>query len=627
MKRLRRTIRLALVACLALATSAVAVERSDVPPKYRWDLTAIFPSDQAWSTAGVTLKRRIASFAKFQGRLGASSDSFATALTEYMNLQRELDRVYAYASMRADEDARQSKTLEMRTIAEQQIVEYGTATAFVRPEILALGADRVRGYVAREARLKDFKPWIDDVLRYAPHTLTAAEEKIAARAAIMANGGETVRGVLIDAELPYPEVTLSDGERVRLDAQGYTKYRAATNRTDRDTVFRAFWTAHQAYKGTLGAALNAELQGHVFERDVHHYESCLEAALFGDNLPTKVYTQLLADVRTNLPTLHRYLRLRKRMMGVDTLRYEDLYAPIVKSVDLTYTPEQAVEVTVAAVAPLGKDYVATLKKATEERWMDWMPTTGKTSGAYSTGVYGIHPYQLQNFTGLYEEVGTFAHESGHTMHTFYSDKTQPYVTHDYATFVAEVASTLNENLLFHHMLDRTKDKATRLFLLGSYLDNLRGTLFRQTMFAEFELKIHEMAEKGEPLTGDNLSALYLKLLREYYGQSAGVCKVKDLYGIEWAYIDHFFYNFYVFQYATSIVASTALANGIHQDVKAGGASMPHRDAYLRLLSAGSSKYPIDLLKDAGVDMTTSAPFKAAMKEMNTVMDEMDRLLK
>jgi oligoendopeptidase F len=295
-------------------------------------------------------------------------------------------------------------------------------------------------------------------------------------------------------------------------------------------------------------------------------------------------------------------------------------------VDLKYTPEEAMALTLGAVEPLGRAYVDTLRHGFENRWTDWMPNTGKASGAYSTGAYGVHPYQLQNFTGLYEEVSTLAHESGHSMHTFLSDRHQPYVNHNYATFVAEVASTLNENLLLHYMLDRTQDRATRLFLLGSYLDNLRGTLFRQTMFAEFELKIHEMAEHGEPLTGEKLTRLYLGIVRDYYGHAKGVCSVKPLYGTEWAYIDHFFYNFYVYQYATSIVAATAIANDIRAEAAKSG-STAKRDRYLKMLSSGSSKYPIDLLKDTGVDMTTSAPFKASMKEMNAVMDEIEKLLR
>jgi oligoendopeptidase F len=314
-------------------------------------------------------------------------------------------------------------------------------------------------------------------------------------------------------------------------------------------------------------------------------------------------------------------------MGVDTLRYEDLYAPIVKEVELKYTPEQAMDIVLGAVAPLGSEYVETLKKGMTGGWIDWMPTTGKASGAYSTGAYGVHPYQLQNFTGQYDEVGTLAHESGHSMHTWYSYGHQPYVNSNYATFVAEVASTLNENFLFHYMVDRTTDRNTRLFLLGTYLEGLRTTMFRQVLFAEFELRIHEMGERGEPLTGESLDKLYLQLVRQYYGHSRGVCKVNPLYGVEWAYIPHFYYNFYVYQYATSILASNSLANAIRQEAASKPPRAPRRDAYLGLLKAGGSNYPIDELKDAGVDMTTSAPFRAAMREMNSVMDQMERILR
>jgi oligoendopeptidase F len=321
-------------------------------------------------------------------------------------------------------------------------------------------------------------------------------------------------------------------------------------------------------------------------------------------------------------------------MGVDQLRYEDLYASIIKDVDLQYTPEQAMDLTLKACAPLGKTYVDDLKKGYDTRWVDFMPSKGKKSGAYSNGAaYDVHPYQLLNFMGGYDDVSTLAHESGHSMHSFLSNTHQPYITADYPIFVAEVASTCNENLLLHYMLDKeTKDDATRLFLLGSYLDGLRQTLFRQTLFAEFELKIHERAEAGDSLTGDNLTKLYLSLLKEYYGDAQGVCKVDDLYGVEWAYIPHFYYNFYVYQYATSLVASTSIANMIREEAsaqKASGKQQPStkaRDAYITMLSSGSSKYPIDLLKAAGVDMTTSAPFTAAMKEMNTVMDQIEAIL-
>jgi oligoendopeptidase F len=312
------------------------------------------------------------------------------------------------------------------------------------------------------------------------------------------------------------------------------------------------------------------------------------------------------------------------MMGVETLRYQDLYVPLVESVDLKFGPDEARAITLEAFAPLGKEYVEGLRKGYESRWTDYLPSTGKKSGAYSTGVYGVHPYQLLNFNGNYESLSTLAHESGHSMHTALSYGSQPYPTAEYPTFVAEVASTLNEALLFDHMLARAKDDPTRLALLGNYLDRLRLTVFRQTQFADFELAFHERAERGEPLTGENLGELYLKLLRDYYGHEKGVVRVDDLMGTEWAFIPHFYYDFYVYQYATSSVASTALAKAIRDEARTG--STARRDAYLRMLKAGGSRFPIDLLKEAGVDMTTSAPFDAAIAEMNGIMDQMEKIL-
>lgn len=625
---LKRLCLLPVAICLwcLFAPASEALQRAEVPEKYKWDLSALYASEAAWTRASQDLARRIPTMSRFRGHLGGSADSLHAALTTMMHLERDLSRLSTYASQLYDQDTRVSRHLAMRESAEQLGVQYRSAVAWVRPEILSIGAEKIHRLLASDPRLGSYRPYLENLLRYAAHTLGAAEEKVAAQAGRMENAGIAVRDLFNNAELPWPTVKLSTGEQVRLDDAAYTEYRQSPQRVDRDTVFRAFWRAHRDFQGTFGTTLHAQVQTHLFDRDVHKFPSSLEAALFSDNIPTRVYRQLLDDVHANLPTLHRYLRLRQRMMGLKQLRYEDLYAPIVQSVDLHYTPEQAMSMVLEAVAPLGPAYVDTLRHGFASRWIDWMPSAGKASGAYSTGAYRVHPYQLQNFTGLYDEVSTLAHESGHSMHTFLSDTHQPFVTHNYATFVAEVASTLNENLLFHSMLDKTSDKPTRLYLLGSHLDNLRGTLFRQVLFAEFELRIHELAEKGETLTGESMSKLYLELARRYFGHARGICLVDSLYGVEWSYVPHFFYDFYVYQYATSIVAATAIANGIREEA-AQGHGTARRDAYLRMLASGSSRYPIDLLKQTGVDMTTSAPFRAAIREMNGVMDEMEKLLR
>jgi len=622
-----RLLSFALASSLALAAlPAFAVERSQVGGQYKWDLTALYPSESAWEAARAAIDKRIPGMERFRGHLASSADSLYRGLTYMMDLDRDVSRLFTYASQLNDEDQRIARHGAMKQTAEQLGVKFGAAASFVDPELLAAGAKRIRGFIDSDARLKPYRQYLENVLRAAPHTLSAPEEAIVAKAGMMSNQGQNIRDILKNAEMPYPTIQLSNGKSVRLDDAAYTEYRALPNRADRDSVFNAFWSAHHDYQGTIGAALNAQVQAHVFNKDVRKYQSCLEASTFGDNIPTRVYQQLISDVHTNLPTLHRYLKLRQRMMGLKQLKYSDIYAPIVKEVDLHYSQQQAMDLVLGAVAPLGKAYVDTLRHGYTQGWVDWMPNTGKASGAYSTGAYGVHPYQLMNFTGLYEEVSTLAHESGHSMHTYLADTHQPYVSHNYSTFVAEVASTLNENLLLHYMLDHTQDKATRLFLLGSYLDGLRGTLFRQTQFAEFELKIHELAEKGETLTGERMSQIYLDLVRQYYGHAKGVCQVDPVIAYEWAYIPHFFYNFYVYQYATSVVASTAIANAIREEAHGDPPVTRRRDAYLAMLSSGSSRYPIDLLKGAGVDMTTPAPFQAAIKEMNAVMDQMDKLL-
>jgi oligoendopeptidase F len=337
-----------------------------------------------------------------------------------------------------------------------------------------------------------------------------------------------------------------------------------------------------------------------------------------------IYRQLVKDVNANLPTLHRYLKLRQRMLGLKDLGYEDLYAPLVNEVDRHYSVEDAVTMTLAAVAPLGTEYGKKLAHGLKAGWTDFLPSTGKRSGAYSTGVYGVHPYQLLNFNGQWDDVSTLAHESGHSMHTLLAGESQPFATSGYAIFVAEIASTLNENLLLHRALTEAHNDQERLALLGQRLESLRTTLFRQTMFAEFELAIHERAEKGEALTGEALSVAYLELVRRYYGHDKGICAVPELYGDEWSFVPHFYYDYYVYQYATSLIASTALTKAILDDETRGGGAA--RDRYLGLLSAGGSDFPGNLLAKAGVDLTTSAPFLAAMQEMNAVMTQIESIL-
>jgi oligoendopeptidase F len=613
------------LAAAALVGVAAAQERAAVPDRYKWDLTRIYATDAGWDASRRKLATDIAKLA------AAKSKRFATPaeLYETLALRDRVDesaaRVSAYANLRHDLDTREGRGQQMREQAREARVAAMAAAAWIRPAILALGADDVRAFIARDARLVPYRQPLEDALRYAGHTLDANGETLLAQAELLANTGETVFSVLTNAELPWSMVTLADGQTVRLDTSAYEKLRESPNRVDRIAVFKAFWTTYGQYAGTLGATLNGQIQAHAFRKTARNFGSSLEASLFEDNIPVGVYTQLVADVHRHLPTLHRYLRLRARLLGLADLRYEDLYTPIVPTYARTFTPDEAATLVVRAVAPLGREYASALEAGLAARWTDWYPAPGKRSGAYSAMVYGLHPFQLQNFTGKYAEVSTLAHESGHSMHSYLAARAQPYATWRYPTFIAEVASTLNEDLLVHAMLADAQSDDERLVLLGSELETLRQTLFRQVLFAEFELRIHERVEKGEPLTGENLKELYLGLLRTYYGHDAGVCTIDALYANEWMYVPHFYYDFYVFQYATSVVAAMALAEGIRDEAHAGGTS-PRRDRYLAMLRAGASKYAYDMLRDAGVDLATPAPVDAAMRAMNAIMDRIEAIV-
>jgi oligoendopeptidase F len=610
-----------LFAASTLPSVAQERDRSRVPDEYKWDLTAIYPSDEAWQAEKEKLASQLPELKKFQGTLASSASRLADALETQSRLDKELARLYVYASMSSDQDTRVSIYQGMEQEMIQLNSRLGTEEAFIQPEILKIDTATIDRFLAQEPRLHVYRHYLEDIERQRAHTLSNAEEKLLAGSSVMASGPSSVYGIFTDADFPYPSVTLSDGKTVKLDKAAFSLYRASPNREDRQKVMEAFFTALSKYRGTFGSMMNSNVQGSVFYARARNYETSLQASLDGPNIPSSVYSRLVEGVNRNLPTFQRYLKLRKRMMGLSELHYYDLYAPLVSSVDTKYSVADSERNILAALSPLGPEYATGAKRAFTERWIDMYPSEGKSSGAYSNGAaYDVHPYMLLNYNGKYDDMSTLAHELGHTMHSYFSNKTQPYPLSSYPIFVAEVASTFNEALLNDFMLKQTKDDATRLSLLGNYLEGIKGTVFRQTQFAEFELRMHEMAEKGQPLTGDALSKLYSEIVKEYYGHDQGVCIVDDYVANEWAFIPHFYSNYYVFQYATSFTASSALS----EKVLAGEPGATER--YIKFISSGQSKYPIDLLKDAGVDMTTDEPLELTIKKMNRVMDEMEKLL-
>ena len=611
---------LALIA-LTITAGAQSRDRSQTPDKYKWNLAEIYPTDAAWRAAKDKLSADLPKLRQFQGMLASSGGTLADGLELQAGYAKELSRLYSYASLLADQDTRDSAHEGMRQAMNQLAAAFGAESSFIEPELLKSGEEKTRTLVAAEPRLKIYRFYLSDVFRRASHTLTDAEEKLLADAGPLAGNPGSLFNILSNADFPYPTVTLSSGKSVKLDQAAYGELRALPNRADREKVMLAFFGSLASFGRTFGTSMSGEVLKVQFYAKARKYPAALESQLDGPNIPVSVYTRLVDGVNKNLPAFHRYLKLRARMMKVDTLHYYDLYAPLVSSVDLKYTPGEAQKLVLAAVAPLGTDYQATIGRAFDSRWIDLFPNEGKVSGAYSNGgAYDVHPYMLINYNGQYADVSTLAHELGHTMQSYYSNKTQPDPLAGYPTFVAEVASTFNESLLIDYMLGQIKDDDTRLSLLGNYLENIKGTVFRQTQFAEFELRMHEMAKKGEPITGDALSKLYLEIAKKYYGHDQGVCVVDPYIAHEWSYIPHFYRDFYVFQYATSFTASSALA----EKVKAGDPEATKR--YLAFLSAGGSKYPVDLLKDAGVDMTTDEPLDLTIKLMNRIMDEMEKTL-
>ena len=596
-------------------------ERSEIPDQYTWNLTDLFASEADWQEAKILAIGKFDGILEFKGQIAKSPQALLKALEFNSRLQQELTKLFSYAGKKSDQDTRNSEYLAMRQEAAQFFTDYASKASFLEPEILMMSEKKIRKFIGKEPQLKVYEHYLNDLIRSKKHMLSAKEERIIAEAGLVTDNPYTIYSIFSNADMPYPEVTLSGGSTVVLDKAGFGKYRASSNRADRKIVFEAFFNKVGDFRRSFGTQLSAQVKSNLFYTRARGYDGCLQRALDANAIPVEVYHSLIRSVNDNLDSFHRYLKIKQRMLGVETLEYYDLYAPTVGNIETEYDYEAARKLILEAFKPLGAEYVATVEQSFKDRWIDVYPTPGKRSGAYSSGsVYDIHPYILLNYNGLYDDVSTLAHEMGHTMHSFYSNKTQPMPKADYPIFVAEVASTFNEHLLFQYMLKTVEDDDLRMALLMEFLDGVKGTLFRQTQFAEFELRMHEMAERGEQLTGDLLTETYKDIVRRYYGHDQGICHVDDFINYEWAYIPHFYYNFYVYQYSTSYTASTALAERVLNNEP--GAL----EKYIAFISDGNSNYPIELLKAAGVDMTTAEPFKKTMESMNWAMDEIEKIL-
>ena len=591
-------------------------ERSEINEKDKWAIHDIYATDELWEEDLKKARGLLPRITAFAGKLGESAEG----LLDFLKLQEEVavlaDALGNYALRRSDEDARVSKYQAMVGNVMSAYVELDAASSFATPEIMAIPDETMERFYAECPALTQYRRYLDDIRRRRAHVLSPAEEKLLASAGEMANAPDTIYGMFNDADVTFPDAIDGEGNRHPLSQGTYISYMESPDRALRKSAFENLYHTYGAYKNTLSAVLSAQVKQLQFFAQARKYGSSLEASLDETNVPVSVYTNLIEAVHRNMDKMHRYVKLRKKLLGVEELHMYDLYTPLVAGLDQKVGIDEAKQNVYEALAPLGEDYRRVLKSGFDNRWIDVYENAGKRSGAYSAGAK-VHPFVLLNFTGTLDSQFTLAHEMGHAMHSYLSNKTQAPLDAEYVIFVAEVASTCNEALFMEHQLSKTTDKKERAYLINYFMEQFRTTLYRQTMFAEFEMNVGRMAQDGVALTPDVLNAEYRRLNQHYYGDDI---VVDDEIDMEWMRIPHFYYNYYVFQYATGYAAAIALSRRI---LREGEGAVKD---YIGFLSGGCSKSPIDLLKGAGVDMSTTQPVEEALALFGELIDEMDSLM-
>ncbi len=585
-----------------------------------WNLDDLYLDIESWDRSRSQISLKFAKIKDCEGKLGESSKSLSICLDLINDTYKDLLKNYTYSFLAKDTDLGNSSFRERSSLSQALFVKFGEATSFLNPEIVTIGKTKLNQYITNDLGLKNHDFYIQNTLRQSKFILSPKEEAIIATLRDTMSTPSSAYEVLTNAEIPWPEVTLSDGKSVRLDPSGYSTYRRSLVRDDRMLVFDKFWSTFQNYKQTLAITLQGQVKNDIAMAKIKGYASSLDQALSEENIPKEVYETLVSSVNEGLPSLHRLIKLRQRVLGLKTSEYYDIY-PSVVSIDKTYSLEDAKKLSLEALKPLGKSYTETLSNSLDKNWMHVYPAPGKRSGAYVMGAaYDVHPYVLLNFDNTLESVSTFMHEWGHAMHTLLANDAQSFTKADYSTFIAEIASTANEILLFDHLRKKSSNDQQKLYFLFKELSQIRGTFFRQTQFAEFELAIHQLIEKGEALSADKLDRVYGDILKRYYGHNEGVMNIKDSYTVEWAYIPHFYRNFYVYQYATSISAAYFLTDKILNKEKGS------KETLINILKAGGSNYPFDILLNAGVDMSSEAVYTSVISRMNQLMDEVELIL-
>ena len=592
------------------------LERSEIPEKDRWAVEDMYPTDDAWKENVEKFKALAAEMAGFAGKLGRDAKTLLAYVTKQEEAEVLLSNIWNYSSRRNDEDTRVAKYQEMNGMAMSTYVGFASATAFATPELMAISEEDLERFYREEPGLERYRRYIYDIRRHAAHVLSPDEEKILAMAGEMMQSPDDIYSKFADADLTFPDAVDKDGNKHPLSQGTYISYMESDDRELRKSAFKNTYDTWASFKNTVAAALNSQVKALQFNANARKYASALEASLDNTNVPVEVYHNLIEAVHQNFDKMHRYVRLRKKLLGVDELHFYDLYTPLVPGADVKIPFEQAKQTVYDSLAPMGEDYRKILKEGFENRWIDVYQNVGKRSGAYSAGAF-VHPYVLLNYTGTLDSQFTLTHEMGHALHSYHSNKYQNPIDADYVIFVAEVASTCNEALLMEYLLGRTTDKKERAYLINHFLEQFRTTLYRQTMFAEFELILGQLNQQGVALTAERMCEEYKKLNELYFGEDI---VVDDEIAYEWERIPHFYYNYYVFQYATGYSAAIALSRRILRE-----GEKAVKD-YIGFLSGGCSKDPIDLLKGAGVDMSTPDPVNQALALFGELLDEMEELM-
>jgi oligoendopeptidase F len=592
--------------------------RSEIPVEDTWRLEDVFESDEAWEKEYEEVKALIPGGVAFQGKLGDSADTLYAALQYQDEISARIGKLYTYSHMRYDQDTTNSYYQGLDDRIKNLYSQVASALAFIVPEILAVDEQKIQGFLREKEELKLYEQALQEINLQRPHVLSAEQEALLAEASEVLNSSSNTFGMLNNADLEFPTIKDENGEEVEVTHGRYTRFLESEDQRVRHDAFKAVYETYGKYRNTFSSTLSGNVKKDNFNARVRNYQSARHAALAANNIPESVYENLVTVVNEHLHLLQRYVKLRKKVLGLEEVHMYDLYTPLVKDVKMEVKYEEAKELILKGLAPLGEDYQNVLSEGFENRWVDVQENKGKRSGAYSSGAYGTNPYILMNWQDNVNNLFTLAHEFGHSVHSYYTRKTQPYPYGNYSIFVAEVASTCNEALLNDFLLKTIDDEQKRIYLLNHYLEGFRGTVFRQTMFAEFEHLIHKKAQENEALTADFFTKEYFALNKKYFGEEDIV--VDKEIGLEWSRIPHFYYNYYVYQYATGFSAATALSKQILEE------GQPAVDRYLEFLKAGSSDYPIEVLKKAGVDMTSKQPIEDALKVFEEKLTELEGLL-